>query len=368
MKYLGSTFLGYKLILCACEITVLGHWCTPDSRLPDLMQVEKISNWSTLKDLSDIRTFVGTIGVCHMFIWHFAHWAHHLVKLTWKDMPFEYGPNQVAAQEDLKRALLNSPALQPLHYTSGTSVILSVNTSCIVVSFILGQCNIDNPKLWYFAQFGSITLNDHETWFSQPKLKLYSLYHTLRTLRLYLIGLRNLVVEVDAKFIKGMLANPDIAPSASINHWIVSILMFHFDLVHVPSAFHGPDGLSRRKLQPGDTPEAEDDFNDWVDQVQGFLHMILPISTHCTDQPPTTIHILQSFANDIQAGNEDHKLAQQEALTNSYVLALKSQRTYHLSSQVAWKPQPTREHVRQGIWDVSSLLYWILCIGQLTLA
>jgi len=69
------------------------------------------------------------------------------------------------------------------------------------------------------------------------------------------------VVEVDAKFIKGMLANPDIAPSESINRWIVSILMFHFELVHVPSAFHGPDGLSQRKLQPGDAPEVED---GWV--------------------------------------------------------------------------------------------------------
>ena len=80
------------------------------------------------------------------------------------------------------------------------------------------------------------------------------------------------MVEVHAKFITGMLANPNIAPSASINRWIVSILMFHFELVHVPSAFHGPDGLSQRKPQPGDAPEAEDDFDDWVDQVQGFLH------------------------------------------------------------------------------------------------
>jgi len=239
-------------------------------------------------------------------------------------MPLEYGPDQVAAQEDLKQALLDSPALRPLDYTSGASVILSVDTSCIAVGFILGQCDIDNPKLRYFARFGSITLNDRETRFSQPKLELYGLYRTLRALRLYLIGLRNLVVEVDAKFIKGMLANPDIAPSASINRWIVSILMFHFELVHIPSAFHGPDGLSRRKPQPGDAPEAEDDFDDWVDQVQGFLHMILPTSTHRTDQPPATIHILQSFTNDIQAGEENGGNAPQESPTDSYDIVPRS--------------------------------------------
>ena len=77
-----------------------------------------------------------------------------------------------------------------------------------------------------------------------------------------------------------MLSNPDIAPSASLNRWIVSIMMFKFELIHIPGAFHGPDGLSRRRAQPGDMPEPDDDFNDWINQVHGFLHMMLPVSTN----------------------------------------------------------------------------------------
>jgi len=53
-------------------------------------------------------------------------------------------------------------------------------------------------------------------------------------MKLYLIGVRNLVIEVDARYIKGMLANPDLQPGASINRWILAILTFHFVLVHVP--------------------------------------------------------------------------------------------------------------------------------------
>ena len=89
----------------------------------------------------------------------------------------------------------------------------------------------------------TITLNNRESHFSQPKLELYGLFQSLRALKLYLIGVRNLV-DVDARYIKGMLANPDLSPSASINLWILSILTFHFDLVHVPGTMHGPDGLS----------------------------------------------------------------------------------------------------------------------------
>jgi hypothetical protein len=82
----------------------------------------------------------------------------------------------------------------------------------------------------YFNRFCSITLNDRESKYFQPKLEIYSLYRALRTSYLYLIGVWNLVIEVNTRYIKRMLSNPDISPSASINQWIVTILTFHFDL------------------------------------------------------------------------------------------------------------------------------------------
>ena len=51
--------------------------------------------------------------------------------------------------------------------------------------------------------------------------------------------MRNLVVEVDAKYIKGMLNNPDLQLLATINHWIVTILLFSFTLKYIPdNNFH----------------------------------------------------------------------------------------------------------------------------------
>jgi hypothetical protein len=102
-----------------------------------------------------------------------------------------------------------------------------------------------------------------------------------------------------------MLANPDIALTASINRWIVSILMFQFELVHVPGASHSPDGLSRRRPQPGGQDEPEDDFDDWIDQVHGFPHMVLSPSAHATHQPPSTIYIFASSIGDPGENIED---------------------------------------------------------------
>jgi len=301
MKYSGGTFSGYKSTLCAAEITVLGHRCTFEGRLPDQTRVSKIVNWGPCKDLSDVRAFLGTMGVCRLFIRNFSHRAHHLVKLTRKDVEWEFGPDQLAAMADLKKALLTSPSLRPIDYDSVSPVILSVDTSYIAVGFILSQCSPDNPKLRYHARFGSITLNERECRFSQPKLELYGLYRALRQLKLHLIGVRNLIIEVDAKYIKGMLKNPDIAPSASINRWIMSILMFHFELVHVPGTHHGPDGLSRRRPQPGDEDEPDDDFEDWIDNVHGFIHMINPLPrfhSTLTDTPPITCFITDNTRDD----------------------------------------------------------------------
>ncbi len=124
----------------------------------------------------------------------------------------------------------------------------------------------------------------------QPKLELYGLYRALQALKVYLIGVRNLIIEVDAKCIKGMLQKPDITPSTSINRWVIAILMYQFKLVHVPGVMHGPDGLSRRPRQPGDPPQEpiEDaEFDDWVDRMHSFIHHILPLSKHMSPMPAT---------------------------------------------------------------------------------
>jgi hypothetical protein len=72
-KYSGGTFSPCKSILCVWEITVLDHRCTLKGRLPDPTKIEKVANWGKLFDLSDVRAFLDTIGVCRMFIRNFVH-------------------------------------------------------------------------------------------------------------------------------------------------------------------------------------------------------------------------------------------------------------------------------------------------------
>jgi len=78
-------------------------------------------------------------------------------------------------------------------------------------------------------------------------------------------------VEVDAQYIKGMLNKLDLYLNATMNRWIVAILMFDFELVHVLRVKHrGPDGLSRRKAAENKGEEEGkgiEKAEDWVDEV-----------------------------------------------------------------------------------------------------
>ncbi|KNZ74489.1 hypothetical protein J132_06797 [Termitomyces sp. J132] len=166
-----------------------------------------------------------------------------------------------------------------------TFKILVVDTLYIAVGYYLCQCTSDNCKEHHYNCFGSITLNDREARFSQPKLELYGLYRALQALQMYLIGVRNLIIKVDACYIKGMLQNPNIQPSASMNCWIMAILMFHFELVHVKGTFYGPNGLLQCSPQPGDLPADNSNssvYEDWIDHLHGFIHQVqLPLLLLC---------------------------------------------------------------------------------------
>ena len=93
-------------------------------------------------------------------------------------------------------------------------------------------------------------------------------------MKLYLISVCNLVVEVDSRYIKGMLAKPNLHPRASINRWILAILTFHFTLVHIPSTHHGPDRMPHSCPQPDNEANPPNDIDDWIDKLYGFMQVI----------------------------------------------------------------------------------------------
>jgi hypothetical protein len=147
-----------------------------------------------------------------IFIHNFSKITCLLINLTRKNVAFEWGEEQQVAMQTLKDAIFESPTLRAIDYECGCEVILAVDTSNITVGYILLQVGKASKR--YPSRFRSISLTEVESRYSQAKLELYSLFHMVH---MHIFSITNLTVEVDAKYIKGMINNLDLQPNATIN-------------------------------------------------------------------------------------------------------------------------------------------------------
>ena len=156
----------------------------------------------------DIHAFLGIAGTMYIWIKDFLAIAKPLVDLMWKNIDFVWQGKHDQAMESLKQAIITSLALIPLDYKSGHTAFLAINSSFWGVGWILSQTCKDSQC--HPSQFRSIGWNEHESCYSQPKIELYGLFQMLYALQMHIIGLTDLVVEMDVQYVHGMLANPDI--------------------------------------------------------------------------------------------------------------------------------------------------------------
>lgn len=271
MRAAGCTAAGAKFVLATPVVHIVGSLCSLDGRLPHHGIITKILNWPRPKDPTGVRGLIGTASVARNWIKDFAKIAKPLTELT-KLQKFEFEWNEKAekAMIQLKEAITTIPALRTLDLQAAMDaprdapegkpgkgqVILAVDSSIIAAGYILSQIFEDgrHPIL-----YGSITWNDVESRYSQPKIELYGLYRALTALRYQLWGLP-VLVEVDAISIKQMANSPGL-PNAAMTRWVSYIQLFDIRWHHVPAERHkAPDGLSRRERAPEDSDNSEDDL------------------------------------------------------------------------------------------------------------
>lgn len=296
MKHAGGTFSGHKAIICSGEIVVVGHVCTYEGRKPAEDRVKVISDWPPCKALTEVRSFLGTAGIFRAFVKDYSKKALPLTRLTKDLTKFEWGEAEQESMDILKEAIRTCPMLKPLDYKWSTPITLSVDTSYQAVGFYLSQVDPKDPKKRYFAKFMSLTLNEREARYSQAKRELFGLFRALNACKYYLLGCRKLEIEVDAKYIKGMLSNVDSLANANLQRWAEEILMYHFTLVHVPGKVHGPDGLSRRPASANDEVIPRPPMEDEDDNVNTFEYQE-PVDLAPEDRPLD----FETFQNDIDS-------------------------------------------------------------------
>jgi hypothetical protein len=160
IRHAGGTFNAKKSYFAVPRIKVVGHVCSFAGRTPDESKVQKIRDWPPCEDLTDVRGFLGTLGLMRIFMNQFADVAIPLTRLTRKGVEFRWGLEEQASMDALKELLINSPAIKQIDYASGRRVILSVDSSVRGMGYILLQLRED--ALEYPSRFGSITWDERE--------------------------------------------------------------------------------------------------------------------------------------------------------------------------------------------------------------
>ena len=273
----GGTVSGKKMQLCLPEVEIVGHKCSAQGREPIDTRTKKVTQWPRPMNLKQVRGFLGLCGTVRIWVKDYSQIAKPLVDLTRKDAEFIWGPAQEEAFLCLKKLITQAPALKPIDYSCDRPVYLSVDSSIHGIGFILSQ--EDEKGRRAPARYGSLPLTQGASNYGQSKLELYGLMRALRHFRAFIVGVKNLVVEVDAASIKGMLDHPDIQASTLINRWIQGVQQFDFTLAHVPAYKHkGPDALSRRPYTEQDSSE-ESDPDGWVDEIALFTQVNSPTKT-----------------------------------------------------------------------------------------
>src|SRR5277367_1090170 len=135
VKKVGGTFNGKKLEVCVPEIDIVRHHCTYNGRVPSTTKTTVIEDWPPCKTLTEARAFLGTCGLFRIFIKNYSLHARAIQYLTRKDIPFEWGPAQQSAMDDLKHAVATSSALHAIDYSSPKPVILAVDSSNIATGY-----------------------------------------------------------------------------------------------------------------------------------------------------------------------------------------------------------------------------------------
>ena len=101
-----------KSVFMQLQMDFLGVWISKDGATVDPAKVTGLRNYPhELKDKWQVHGFLGVSGYHRMFCPNFSIIATPLTKLTGKDVPFEWGPQQKEAQNKLIDMNTHAPVL-----------------------------------------------------------------------------------------------------------------------------------------------------------------------------------------------------------------------------------------------------------------
>src|SRR5713226_6869309 len=136
-------------------------------------------NWPTLRNVIDVRYFMGLAGYYRRFIEGFSKVAHAITSLQKKGIKFEWTLKCEESFQQLKDLLTSAPVLKVADLEK--DFVVCIDACGQGLGGVLMQ---DNHVICYESR----KLKDHEKNYATRDLELAAIVHALKMWRHYLMG------------------------------------------------------------------------------------------------------------------------------------------------------------------------------------
>jgi hypothetical protein len=264
----GATVSGKKCYWGMDRLGIVGYEVAAEGRFPDRQKVEKIARWPECKNVKEVRMFVGICVYYRIWVHCFAIRAKPLFWLLRTDTNWNWESAQKEAMAELKNFIISAPALMSPDYKTGGMMFVGVDASKEGGGAVLEQIGRDGKR--HPCRFESTIWSKAESAWHSTKLECKAVVWALKKFRIWLYGQR-FTIETDAQTLIAQLNRSSAElPGSVMNRWLAAILMWDFEIKHVPGKRNVvADALSRYpKPDNWEQPEeAEDDVEEFIEHL-----------------------------------------------------------------------------------------------------
>ena len=239
---------GLKLKASKCKIMdtsvkFLGRTVSEAGITPDAAQIQKVLDWQTPTDRSQLESFIGLANYYREFIKDFAKISAPLNKLKGRNSEFIWTEETENAFNAIKTALTTEPVLA-LPNEDG-DFILDTDASAVAIAGILHQRQVvrGQEKL-VVINYGSRGLRNSERNYGAAKLEMLAALIFIEHNRKFLYG-RHFLIRCDNQAFSWLKTYS--TKSEHVNRWIARLDGFDFTIEHRDRSKHtNADGLSKK--------------------------------------------------------------------------------------------------------------------------
>ena len=223
------------------EVDFLGYRVSAAGISTCPKKVDKVRNWPTPKNATEVKSFLGLASYYCKFIKNFSKVAAPLHGLTAKNFKFEWTKSCPAAFRILKERLTSAPILAFPDFSSDASAFtLDTDASNCGMGAVLSQNQ--NGELRVIA-YASKVFNKSQRNYHAYDRELLACVTFIEQFRHYLVA-KKFQLRTDHEALKSLFSSLD--PRGRRARWIEKLSDYDFEIVHRPGLKHGnADALSR---------------------------------------------------------------------------------------------------------------------------